>query len=137
MPAGPAKKVEHAKKSQPAAAQGARKASRKHQITGTVEELNAAGGTLTVKGRKESVRLTAGEKVKLEGIGIGDKVLVKYSGDTALSVTKVKGKKAAAKKAPARKAALKETPAKMAEPMKKEVAPPAATPPPAAPAEKK
>ncbi|MGB3398718.1 MAG: hypothetical protein WBA34_00945 [Candidatus Deferrimicrobiaceae bacterium] len=114
--AAPAKKAE------------AKKAPKAHQITGMVEAVDAAAGTLTVKGKKESVSLKAGEKVKLDGIAAGEKVLVTYSGDTASSVKKVAATKAAPKKA-----AKKEAPAKMVEPMKKEIAPAATT----APAEKK
>src|SRR3970282_2527964 len=101
------------------------------QITGTVEAVDAAAGTITVKGKKETVDLKAGEKVKLEGIGVGDKVLVTYSDGKASSVKKVTAKKAAAKKG-----ATKEAPAKAAEPMKKEMAPAKAAPAPhaAAPA---
>ncbi len=106
-------------------AKAAKKAAKAIPLTGTVEAVDVAAGTFTVKGKKESVDLKAGEKVKLEGISVGDKVTVSYKGDTASSVKKV----------PAKKAAKKEAPAKVAEPMKKEMTPPAA--PPAAPAGKK
>lgn len=64
-----------------------------HQITGTIEAIDAAAGTLTVQGRKGSVNLKAGEKVQLEGINTGDKVRVKYADDTASSVKRVPAKK--------------------------------------------
>jgi hypothetical protein len=97
-----------------------------------------------VKGKKETVDLKAGEKVKLEGIGVGDKVLVTYSDGKASSVKKVTAKKAAAKKGATKEAPAKAAepmkkemaPAKAAEPMKKEMAPPAAPVPPAAPEKK-
>lgn len=110
---------------------GAGRAERKkhvraHRLAGTIQAIDAAAGTLTVKGKKDSVGLKAGEKVKLEGIAVGDKVLVTYSGDSASSVKKVTARKRAKKKA---------APAKAMEPAKKEAAPtaPAAS---AAPAEK-
>jgi NAD-dependent DNA ligase len=82
-----------------------------------------------VKGKKESIDLKAGEKVKLEGIAVGDKVLVSHKGDIASSVKKVTAKKAAKKKAPLTAAPISPST------MKEMKAPPAA--PPAAPAEKK
>lgn len=108
----PAKAADPAKKAE------AKKAPKAHQLTGTVEAVDAAAGTLTVKGKKDSVSLKAGEKVALDKIAVGDKVLVKYSGDTASSVKKVPAKKKTTKKA-----------------MQK--AAPAAPATPAAPAEKK
>ena len=119
-PAEPAMPAEPAKPAEPMKSEPAKKAETKkaksHQITGTVEAVDEAAGTLTVKGKKDSVSLTAGKKVKLEGIKVGDKVLVTYKGDTATSVKKVSGKAAPKKMAPA-----KESPEKM----KKETPPPA------------
>jgi len=74
------------------------KKAKSHQITGIVEAVDDAAGTLTVKGKKASVSLKAGDEVKLAKIRVGDKVLVKYTGDTASSVKKVSGKKAEPKK---------------------------------------
>lgn len=121
-PAAPAKPAEPMKAAEPAKKPAAKKAAKAMQLTGTVEAIDAAAGTLTVKGKKDSVSLKAGEKVRLEGIAVGDKVLVKYSGDSASSVKKVTAKKAA----------KKEAPTKAVEPAKKEAAPAA----PAAPAAK-
>lgn len=120
-PAAPAKAAEPAK---PAAekkeAPKAEKKAKPKFVTGTIEALDAAAGTLTVKGKKESVSLKAGEKVKLEGFKVGDKVTVKYSGDTALSVMKPKAKKgAAAKPAGEEKKAEPATPAAPAKPAEK------------------
>ncbi|MGE5283428.1 MAG: hypothetical protein ACM3OG_00485 [Actinomycetota bacterium] len=72
-----------------------------HLVTGTVEAVDAAAGTITVKGKKGSVDLKAGEKVKLGDFKAGDKVVVKYADGTASSVKAVKAPKAkkAAKKA--------------------------------------
>lgn len=112
----------------PAAAPAKAKKAKSHQITGIVEAVDDAAGTLIVKGKRKSVSLKASEKVKLDGIAAGDKVLVMYSGDTASSVKKVAAKKAAPKKT-----AMKKADPKMAEPAKKEMAPAA---PAAAPAEK-
>jgi hypothetical protein len=78
------------------------KASDAKRLTGTVEAVDAAAGTLAVKGKKDSLSLMAGEKVDLGKIAVGDKVLVKYSGDTAWSVRKVAAKKTAKKRASAR-----------------------------------
>ncbi|HWS14596.1 MAG TPA: hypothetical protein VN450_00235, partial [Candidatus Methylomirabilis sp.] len=69
------------------------------QVTGTVEMLDAAAGTLTVKGKKGNVDLKAGEKVKLGDFKVGDKVVVKYADGTASSVKAVKASKAAKKAA--------------------------------------
>ena len=69
--------------------------------TGTIQALDAAAGTFTVKGKKGSVDLKAGEKVKLGGYKVGDKVVVKYADGTASSVKAVKGAKAAPAATPA------------------------------------
>jgi Cu/Ag efflux protein CusF len=75
-------------------------------FTGTIESLDAAAGTLSVKGRKGNVDLRAGEKVKLGDFKIGDKVVVKHAEGTASSVKAVK-------------AAKKTVPAPAAAPVKK------------------
>ena len=67
------------------------------KVTGTIEALDAAAGTFTVKGKKGNVDLKAGEKVKLGGFKVGEKVVVKYAGDTASSVKAVKSKKTTTK----------------------------------------
>ncbi|MBW6505052.1 hypothetical protein K0B90_12400 [bacterium] len=81
-----------------AAAENAVKAKAR-LVSGTVEAIDAAAGTFTVKGRKGNVNLMAGEKVKLGDVEVGDKVVVKYADGTASSVKAVKAHKA--KKAPA------------------------------------
>jgi len=96
------------------------------QVTGTVETVDAAAGTLTVKGRKGNVDLKAGEKVKLADVKVGDKVVVKYADGTASSVKAVKAPKA-------KKAEPKADAKPMAE---KKTAPAAAPAPPAAPVKK-
>ena len=120
--AAPAKAAEPAKAA-------AKKAPKSLQLTGTVEAVDAKAGTLTVKGKKDPVKLKAGEKVSLDGIAVGDKVLVKYSGDTASSVKKVPAKKAAVKEV--KKETKAAAPAAPAAPAK-----PAAPAAPAAPAKK-
>ncbi len=65
-----------------------------HLLTGTIETLDAAAGTFSVKGRKGNVDLKAGEKVKLGDFKIGDKVVVKHADGTASSVKVVKAPKA-------------------------------------------
>jgi len=91
----------------PAAAPAAEKApaakkvakAKAHQVGGTIEALDAAAGTFTVKGKKGNVDLKAGEKVKLDSFKVGDKVVVKYADGTASSVKAVKAVKAAKKEA--------------------------------------
>ena len=73
--------------------------AKSQQVTGTVEAIDAAAGTLTVKGKKGNVDLKAGEKVKLDSFKVGDKVVVKYADGTASSVKAVKAVKAAKKAA--------------------------------------
>jgi len=79
------------------AAEKSAKAEKSQQITGTVEALDAAAGTFTVKGKKGNVDLKAGEKVKLGDFKVGDKVVVKYADGTASSLKAVKAAKAAKK----------------------------------------
>ncbi|MCL5966289.1 MAG: hypothetical protein M1550_03605 [Deltaproteobacteria bacterium] len=111
-PAAPAKPAAE-KKAEPKAEKKVAKKAKPKFVTGTIEALDAAAGTLTVKGKKESISLKAGEKVKLEGFKVGEKVTVKYSDGTALSVLKPKAKKAAHKAE--KKAEKKAEPAKPAE----------------------
>jgi len=75
-----------------------KKALKTHQLTGTVEAVDAAAGTLTVRGKQDSVSLKASGKVTLDKIVVGDKVLVRYSGHTASSVKKIPAAKKMAKK---------------------------------------
>jgi uncharacterized protein YxeA len=85
----------------------AKKAAKGQKVTGTIEALDAAAGTLTVKGKKGNVDLKAGEEVKLGDFNVGDKVIVKYADGTASSVKGVKAAKAAKKAKKAEKAAPK------------------------------
>jgi hypothetical protein len=80
------------------------KKAKSTKVTGTVEALDAAAGTFTVKGKKGNVDLKAGEKVNLGDFKVGDKVVVNYADGTASSVKAVKAVKAAkaAKKAEAK-----------------------------------
>jgi hypothetical protein len=59
-------------------------------FTGTIEALDAAAGTLTLKGPKGAIGFQAHEKVKeqLDGLKIGDKVIVKHVDEIALSIVK-------------------------------------------------
>jgi hypothetical protein len=59
-------------------------------FTGTIEALDAAAGTLTLKGPKGEMRFQVNEKVKeqLDGLKIGDKVIVKHIDEIALSIVK-------------------------------------------------
>ncbi|HEX7523603.1 MAG TPA: hypothetical protein VF357_05340 [Candidatus Deferrimicrobium sp.] len=85
----------------------AKKAVKGQKVSGTIEALDAAAGTLTVKGKKGNVDLKAGEEVKLGDFNVGDKVIVKYADGTASSVKGVKAAKAAKKAKKAEKAAPK------------------------------
>jgi hypothetical protein len=96
-----------------------RKAPKSHQLTGTVEAVDATAGTIRVKGRKVSVSLDAGEGVSLEKIAVGDKVFVKYSGEMALIVKKVSAKTKQSTKEPMTKAVHKAEPAAPAAPAEK------------------
>lgn len=59
-------------------------------FTGKIETLDAAAGTLTLKGPKGERRFQVHEKVKeqLDGLKIGDKVIVKHVDEIALSIVK-------------------------------------------------
>ena len=59
-------------------------------FTGTIEVLDAAAGTLTLKGKRGERRFQVNEEVKeqLDGLTIGDKVIVKHTGEMALSIVK-------------------------------------------------
>jgi NMD protein affecting ribosome stability and mRNA decay len=72
--------------------------SKVHRLTGTVESIDAAGGTFTLKPAKGEVKtFKAGEKVKLDSLSQGDKVTVSYKDNTATSVKAAKGKKSSKK----------------------------------------
>ena len=92
------KSAASAEKSATAAKKSAKKA-KGQKITGTIEALDAAAGTFTVKGKKGNVDLKAGEKVKLDTFKVGDKVYVKYADGTATSVKGVMAAGRATKKA--------------------------------------
>jgi uncharacterized protein YxeA len=76
------------------------KMAKTQKVTGTIEAVDAAAGTFTVKGKKGNVDLKAGEKVKLGDFKVGDKVVVRYADGAASSVKAVKASKAAKKAAP-------------------------------------
>jgi hypothetical protein len=66
-------------------------------FTGTIEDLDEAAGTLTLKGPKGERRFEAHEKVKeqLDGLEIGDKVIVKHIDEIALTIVKPRTRKCA------------------------------------------
>jgi len=135
--AGFAVAADNAVKAAPAAEKKAAK-PKAQQVTGTIEALDAAAGTVTVKGKKGSVDLKVAEKskVKLGDYKVGDQVVVKYADGKVTSVAIVKPKKAEAKPAAEKKAdAPKAAPA--AAPAATPAAAPAAAPAPAAPPAKK
>ena len=107
-PAAAPAKAEPAKKAEPEKKTAKAKSK---QVTGTIESLDAAAGTFSVKGKKETVSLKAGEKVKLADFAVGEKVLVKYADGSASSVKKVAEKKKAAPKAEKKEAAPAAAPA--------------------------
>jgi len=142
VPAAPPMAEEQAapaaeKKAAPA---GEEKASKPKslKVTGTIESLDVAAGIFKVKGKKGSVSLMAGKKVKLSSLQVGDKVTVKYSNGVASSVTAEKSKskkstkKAAAAPAPTAVPPPKAVPPPAAAPLPKAAPPPAAAPAPAA-----
>jgi len=90
-PAKPAKATDSVKKAEA-------KKEKSHQITGVVEAVDDAAGTLTVKGNKASANLKVSDEVELSEIRVGEKVLVHYRGNTAYSVKKVTAKKTSPKK---------------------------------------
>jgi uncharacterized protein YxeA len=92
------KSAASAEKSATAAKKSAKKA-KGQKVSGTIEALDVAAGTFTVKGKKGNVDLKAGEKVKLDSFKVGDKVYVKYADGTASSVKGVKATGRATKKA--------------------------------------
>jgi hypothetical protein len=59
-------------------------------FTGKIETLDAAAGTLTLKGPKGERRFQVHEKVReqLDGLKIGEKVIVKHVDEIALSIVK-------------------------------------------------
>jgi uncharacterized protein YxeA len=91
------KSAASAEKSATAAKKSAKKA-KGQKVSGTIEALDMAAGTFTVKGKKGNVDLKAGEKVKLDSFKVGDKVYVKYADGTASSVKGVKATGRATKK---------------------------------------
>lgn len=84
--------------SEPSGGTAAKKAPGARQLTGVVEAVDAAEGTVTVKGKRKAVRFRAGGKAKLDRIAVGDRVRVRYSGDTASSVRKVPARTIAGKR---------------------------------------
>ena len=101
-----------------AASAGEKEASKpkSKEVTGTIKSLDAAAGIFTVKGKKGSVSLMAGKKVKLSGFQVGDKVTVKYSHGVASSVTAEKSKSKKSTKKAAAAPAPKAAPAPVAAP---------------------
>ena len=59
-------------------------------FTGTIEDLDETAGTVTLKGPKGEMRFKTPEKAKeqLDGLEIGDKVIVKHVDNVVLSIVK-------------------------------------------------
>ena len=83
-PAEPAKKESAAPVTKGAPKTGAK------LFTGTIEALDTAAGTLTLKGPKGTMDFKADRSAKkdLDSMKIGDMVIVKHTGEMALSVVK-------------------------------------------------
>src|SRR5450756_737546 len=88
--AGFAVAADNAAKSAPAkreAAPMAKKAAKGQKVSGTIEALDAAAGTFSVKGKKGNVDLKAGENVQLGDFNVGDKLsLIHISEPTRLGM---------------------------------------------------
>ena len=89
--------ADNAVKAAPAAEKASKPKAKAVTGTGTIEALDAAAGTMTMKGKKGSVDLKAGKNVKLDSFKVGDTVSVTYADGTASSVKAVKGKKTTTK----------------------------------------
>ncbi len=73
----------------------AKKAAPKPRVTvftGTIMAVDKSAGTLTLKGRKSEMEFQVGEKAKkqLDGLRLGDKLIVKHVDETALSIVKLR-----------------------------------------------
>ena len=66
-------------------------------FTGTIEDLDEAAGTVTLKGPKGEMRFKTREKGKeqFDGLEIGDKVIVKHVDNIVLSIVKPRTSKLA------------------------------------------
>ena len=66
-------------------------------FTGTIEAMDEAAGTLTLKGPKGERDFQVHEKVKeqLDDLNIGDKVIVKHIDEVALAIVKPRTSKSA------------------------------------------
>ena len=66
-------------------------------FTGTIEDLDEATGTLTLKGPRGERRFQAHKEAKeqLDGLEIGDKVIVKHDDEIVLSIVKPRTSKCA------------------------------------------
>ena len=66
-------------------------------FTGTIEVLDDAAGTVTLKGPRGERRFHARDKTKdqLDGLEIGDKVIVKHKDNIVLSIVKPRTSKCA------------------------------------------
>ena len=61
-------------------------------FTGTIVAVDETAGTLTLKGRKSEMEFQVGKKAKkqLDGLRLGDKLIVKHVDETALSIVKLR-----------------------------------------------
>lgn len=66
-------------------------------FTGTIEALDEAEGTMTLRGPKGTMDFQVHEKVKdqLDALNIGDKVIVKHVDEIALAIVKPRTSKSA------------------------------------------
>ena len=86
----PSPSEQPAKKESAAVVTKAAPKARVKLFTGTIEVLDAEAGALTLKGPRGERRFQVHEEVKeqLDGINIGDKVIVKHTSEMALSIVK-------------------------------------------------
>ena len=93
----PPPQLQPAKKEAAGAEKKAAPKPRAKLFTGTIEDMDEAVGTLTLKGPKGEMRFQTHDKVKeqLEGLEIGDKVIVKHYDMIAISIVKPRTSKCA------------------------------------------
>ena len=93
----PPPQLQPAKKEAAGAEKKAAPKPRAKLFTGTIEDLDEAVGTLTLKGPKGEMRFQTHDKVKeqLDGLEIGDKVIVKHYDKIAISIVKPRTSKCA------------------------------------------
>ena len=129
----PAKEAAPAKKDAAPMKEEKKAPAKVKQVSGEVAAVDAAAKTLTVKGKKGEVALTADDKAaaKLADVKVGDKVTVKYKEMDGKNVATSIAAKKAAKKAEKKEAAPAPAKDEKKAPAKADDKKPAASPAPA------